>query len=102
MKEILSRSDAVVNDPDATVADINNSITEIQDEINKLKFNRELIVAIINKANGIDFDKYTEESVNVLKEKIAKAGELLKQDKITIEEFYTVEKEVNDAINGLV
>lgn len=102
MKEILSKSDAVVNDPNATVADVNNSITEIQDKINKLKFNRELIVALINKANGIDFDKYTEESVNLLKEKIAKAGELLKQDKITIEEFDTVEKEVNDAINGLV
>lgn len=102
MKEILSKSDVVVNDPDATVADVNNSIIEIQDEINKLKFNRELIVALINKANGIDFDKYTEESVNVLKEKIAKAEELLKQDKITIEEFDTVEKEVNDAINGLV
>lgn len=102
MKEILSKSDVVVNDLDATVADVNNSITGIQDEINKLKFNRELIIALINKANEIDFDKYTEESVNVLKEKIAKAEELLKQDKITIEEFDTVEKEVNDAINGLV
>lgn len=102
MRTILSKSDVVVNDSDATVADVNNSITEIQDEINKLKFNRELIVALINKANGIDFDKYTEESVNVLKEKIAKAEELLKQDKITIEEFDTVEKEVNDGINGLV
>lgn len=98
MKEILPSSDVVVNEPDATVADVNNYITEKKE----LKFNRELITILINKSNGIDFDKYTEESVNLLKEKIAKAEELLKQDKITIEEFDTVEKEINDAINGLV
>ena len=49
-----------------------------------------------------DFNKYTDETVEVLKNAIKKAEDLLVKDNISPDEFDEVEKDVLAAIKGLV
>lgn len=102
MKEMLSKADEVIADENATVDDVSKAITDVDKKIDELKFNRELITSLIEKAKSYDFNKYTDETVEILKNAIKKAEELLIKDNISTDEFDEVEKDVLAAIKGLV
>ena len=102
MKELLSKADEVIADENATVDDVANAIRDVDKKVDELKFNRELITSLIEKAKSYDFNKYTDETVEVLKNAIKKAEDLLVKDNISPDEFDEVEKDVLAAIKGLV
>ena len=102
MRELLSKADEVIADDNATVDDVSNAIKDVDKKIDELKFNRELITSLIEKAKSYDFNKYTDETVEALKNAIKKAEELLIKDNISPDEFDEVEKDVLAAIKGLV
>lgn len=102
MKELLSKADEVIADENATVDDVANAIRDVDKKVDELKFNRELITSLIEKAKSYDFNKYTDETVEVLKDAIKKAEDLLVKDNISPDKFEKVEKDVLAAIKGLV
>ena len=102
MRELLSKADEVIADDNATVDDVSNAIKDVDKKIDELKFNRELITSLIEKAKSYDFNNYTDETVEALKNAIKKAEELLIKDNISPDEFDEVEKDVLAAIKGLV
>ena len=102
MRELLSKADEVIADDNASVDDVSNAIKDVDKKIDELKFNRELITSLIEKAKSYDFNKYTDETVETLKNAIKEAEGLLIKDNISPEEFDEVEKDVLAAIKGLV
>ena len=102
MRELLSKADEVIADDNATVDDVSNSIKDVDKKIDELKFNRELITSLIKKAKSYDFNNYTDETVEALKNAIKEAEKLLIKDNISPDEFDEVEKDVLAAIKGLV
>lgn len=98
----ITKGNDVVSNDLATPDEVRNAMVDINEGINNLVFNKQLINDLISKANEVDFDKYTKESVEILKKSIADAETLLKEASITIPEYLEVEKAVNDAINVLV
>ena len=102
MRELLSKADEVIADDNATVDDVSNAIKDVDKKIDELKFNRELITSLIEKAKSYDFNNYTDETVEALKNAIKEAEELLIKDNISPDEFDEVEKDVLAAIKGLV
>lgn len=67
MRELLSKADEVIADDNASVDDVSNAIKDVDKKIDELKFNRELITSLIEKAKSYDFNKYTDETVETLK-----------------------------------
>ena len=102
MRELLSKADEVIADDNASVDDVSNAIKDVDKKIDELKFNRELITSLIEKAKSYDFNKYTDETVETLKNAIKEAEGLLIKDNFSPEEFDEVEKDVLAAIKGLV
>ena len=102
MRELLNKADEVIVDDNATVDDVSNAIKGVDKKIDELKFNRELITSLIEKAKSYDFNNYTDETVEVLKNAIKEAEGLLIKDNISPDEFDEVEKDVLAAIKGLV
>ena len=80
MRELLSKADEVIADDNATVDDVSNAIKDVDKKIDELKFNRELITSLIEKAKSYDFNNYTDETVEALKNAIKEAEELLIKD----------------------
>ena len=98
----ITKGNDVVSNDLATPDEVRNAMVEINESINNLVFNKQLIKDLISKANSVEFDEYTEESVEILKNSIVNAETLLKEDSIPIPKYLQLEKEVNDAINSLV
>ena len=102
MRELLSKADEVIADDNATVDDVSNAIKDVDKKNDELKFNRKLITSLIEKAKSYDFNNYTDETVEALKNAIKEAEKLLIKDNISPDEFDEVEKDVLAAIKGLV
>ena len=102
MRELLSKADEVIADDNATADDVSNAIKDVDKKIDELKFNRKLITSLIEKAKSYDFNNYTDETVEALKNAIKEAEKLLIKDNISPDEFDEVEKDVLAAIKGLV
>lgn len=102
LKDSIDKGNDIVSDDLATPDEVRYATSEVEEGINNLVFNRQLIKDLISKANARDFDKYTDESVEVLKNAVVNAETLLNEALIYIPEYEKVEKEINDAIDALV
>ncbi len=102
LEEALNSVQSVLDNDKATVEDVNNAIKQVEDAINDLEFNDKLLDDLIEKENSTDFNKYTDESSNTLKEAIKEAEDLKTRGNVTVEEFKDIEKKINDGISNLV
>lgn len=98
----ITKGNDVVSNDLATPDEVYNATACINEGINNLEFNKQLIKDLISKASAVDIDKYTDESVEILKNSIVSAKTLLNEKFIPIPKYIQLEKEVNDAIDALV
>ena len=102
LKDNLTKAKEVFDNDNSTVDSVEDSIKNLGDALNSLEFNKQILEELLNEANNTSFDKYTDDTVNSLKEAIKEAEDLKTNGNISIEEFKKVEKKINDALNSLV
>lgn len=68
----------------------------------RLKPSKEKLEELINKAESIDRDKYTEKSVKAIDKALSKAKEVFSDEDATEKDITKAEKDLEVALNGLV
>lgn len=103
LNEAVAAAEAVLADPAASQADVDAATKALEDAIAALKeiVKTDALEEAIAKAEKIDTDKYTEETVKALEEALAAAKEVLAKEDATQEEVDAAAKALNDAMNGL-
>ena len=112
-KEALKAANEILIDEEATQEQVDSALTILDetirglDEVNKENPNEQERVdksdleEIINKANGLNKEKYTKATWDKLVDALNKAKEVLGDEAATQEEVNSSIKNVDDAINGL-
>ena len=108
-KEALDNAKVVLENEEATQEEVNKAINKLNDAISKLvnkpeisEVDKSKLEEVINKAEAIDISKYTQESVDVLNEKLKEAKDVLNNKKASQEEVNEAINKLNDAIAKLV
>ncbi len=105
LEDAITAAEAVDNDPDATVEEINDAIAAIEDAINGLTPDKTELENAINEGDEIlggDTDKYSPESVQALEDAIT-AGEAVDADPdATVDEIKAATEAIKNALDNLL
>ncbi len=102
LKDKVNAGSKIYEDEKATLQDVEGATKNIDDAINELELNKKILEDLVSKANEIDFDKYTDETVEALNSAKKEAEELLNNPDITLDNFKSKVKNLNNALEGLL
>ena len=107
-KEKLNNAKAIRDNATATQEDVNNALKALNESIAALKerpaepsVDKTALENKIKEAEAIDLSKYTDETVNVFKEKLNDAKAVRDDAKATQEDVNNALKALNESIAGL-
>ena len=93
----LENAKVILNNQEATQAEVNEAIAELKDVMSKLEFNKidktELII-LVEKVNALDKNNYTTSSWDALQVELEKANNVIQNEN-------AMEEEVNNTYNSL-
>lgn len=110
LAEAVDSGEAVLNDPTATQAEVDAATAAIRSAIEALELkdttgdgvDTSELEKAIDLAEGLDEDKYTEDSFDDVEEALEEAKDVLENENATQEEVDAAAKKLNDAIAALV
>ena len=109
LNETISRGKEILEKKEATQEEVNNAVKEIEIAISNLKDKEEpepeidktKLEEVINRAEKVDIEGKTEESVKTLENAILKGKEILGKEKVTQEEVDNAVKAIEAEMNNL-
>ncbi|MBW4828000.1 MAG: leucine-rich repeat protein, partial [Clostridiaceae bacterium] len=107
LNETISRGKEILEKKEATQEEVNNAVKEIEIAISNLKDKEEpeidktKLEEVINRAEKVDIEGKTEESVKTLENAILKGKEILGKEKVTQEEIDSVVRAIEAAMSNL-
>jgi len=106
LQDAIDEGQSVLDDNDATTAEINEAIEALQDALNQLALDKSALAAAIAQGtaiteNSAEADKYTAESLAVLEDALDVGEIVYGNTKATAEQIAQATQAILDAINSL-
>ncbi len=107
LEEALQKAEDVLKNENATQEEVDKAAEELQKALDELTeketpVNKGDLQDLLDKAEGVDKDKYTPDSIKELEKEIEDAKEILGKDDATQEEVDRAKEELQDALDSLV
>ena len=104
LQVVLAKANGVIADENAMEEEVSKTYDELIRSFLELRLkpSKDRLEDLINKAEGLDSNKYTNESWSVLVTKLNSAKVVLANDDATEEEVISAERELKVALDGLI